>query len=191
VEERLRAAGLIPHTIGRNTFSADAPLRAVSNLMDRCGGTVVIALERYFFPEGVERRGSVKETSLLAVGLPTAWNQIEAAMAYSRGLPLLVLVDKQVRCDGLLEKGNDWYVQELEIEPQSLNSSEFNGVMESWRDRIARRQPKSVSAMKPDPANMSVAQLVGALKPAQLWTLIIAAFGALSGAFVLGANFIG
>ena len=26
VEERLRSEGLVPHTVGRNTFSADSPL---------------------------------------------------------------------------------------------------------------------------------------------------------------------
>ena len=52
IEARLRAIGLAPCTIGRNTFSSDAPLRAVTDLMDRCAGAVVIALERYRFLEG-------------------------------------------------------------------------------------------------------------------------------------------
>jgi hypothetical protein len=195
VEERLRAAGLTPRTIGRNTFSADAPLRAVTDLMDRCGGAVVIALERYFFPGGVERRGSAKETPLSAVGFPTVWNQIEAAMAYSRKLPLLVLVDEQLRCDGLLEKGNDWHVQEVKVEPGSLNSAQFNGVLASWRDRITTFEPKAAvshsAQAKLDPTNMSIAELIGAIKPAQLWTAVVAALGALGGAFALGAKLIG
>jgi hypothetical protein len=29
VEDRLKSEGMIPHTIGRNTFSTDAPLKAV------------------------------------------------------------------------------------------------------------------------------------------------------------------
>src|SRR4051812_40867945 len=81
VESRLRAVGLNPRTIGRNTFSADAPLDAVTNLMDECAGTVVIALERFYFPSGEERPGSAKGRSLRDVSMPTAWNQIEAAMA--------------------------------------------------------------------------------------------------------------
>lgn len=192
VEERLRAAGLTPRTIGRNTFSADAPLRAVTTLMNSCSGAVVIALERYFFPEGIERRGSQKEKPLPALGFPTAWNQIEATMAYSRGLPLLVLVDERVQCDGLLEKGNDWYVQEVKVEPGSLNSAEFNGVLASWRDRIAKTGSKPgappVFKAKLDPASMSVAELIGALKPSQAWTVGVAAMGALAGSFALGAK---
>lgn len=32
VEDRLRVEGLVPHTVGRNTFSSDAPLKAVTQL---------------------------------------------------------------------------------------------------------------------------------------------------------------
>jgi len=117
VEQRLRAIALNPCTIGRNTFSTEAPLHAIMELMDRCDGAVVIAIERYHFPEGIERRGSPNETVLKNVTFPTAWNQVEAAMAYGRGLPLLVLVDDRLRCDALLEKGNDWFVQPLPLNP--------------------------------------------------------------------------
>jgi len=127
--------------------------------------------------------------------MPTAWNQIEAAMAYSRGLPLLVLVDEQMRCDGLLEKGNDWYVQQVKVLPESLASIEFTGVLESWRDRLTARAAKVASPAedlaKPDPAKMSMAQLVMLLKPPQLWAALVAVVGALAGAFALGAKLFG
>jgi hypothetical protein len=64
VEDRLRAEGLTPHTVGRNTFSADAPLKTVTELMDRCAGTVVIALERIYLADGLEKRGGSGQTVL-------------------------------------------------------------------------------------------------------------------------------
>lgn len=194
VEERLRATGLNPRTIGRNTFSADAPLRAVTALMDDCSGAVVIALERCFVNGGIERRGSDREAVLPPCSFPTAWNQIEAAMAHARGLPLLVLVDEQVRSDGLLEKGNDWHVQELPVEPAALNSAEFNGILASWRDRVAQFKPKAAApagVVKLDPATLSIGELVAALKPTQLWAVGVAAAGALAAAFALGAKLAG
>ena len=60
VEDRLRSEGMVPHTVGRNTFSADAPLKTVTDLLERCSGTVVIALERSYFAAGVEKRGGPK-----------------------------------------------------------------------------------------------------------------------------------
>lgn len=64
VEDRLRSEGLVPHTVGRNTFSADAPLKTVTELLDKCSGTVVIALERMYFASGIEKRGGSKEAAL-------------------------------------------------------------------------------------------------------------------------------
>ena len=114
VEDRLRSEGLIPHTVGRNTFSSDAPLKTVTDLMNNCSGTVVVALERTYFPSGVEKRGGPSAANLAEARYPTPWSQIEAAMAYSRGHPLMVIVEKGLRSEGLLERGNDWYVQSVD-----------------------------------------------------------------------------
>jgi len=51
--------------------------------MQECAGTAVIAFERMHFAEGVEFRGSPKQKPLEDVSVPTIWNQIEAAMAYT------------------------------------------------------------------------------------------------------------
>ncbi|MGZ9101309.1 MAG: hypothetical protein ACXW3O_16540 [Brevundimonas sp.] len=186
VEARLKAVGCSPCTIGRNTFSADAPLRAVTDLMDRCAGAVVIAVERYWVEGGVERRGAANERPMTETCLATPWNQIEAAMAYGRGLPLLVLVDQRLRCDGLLEKGNDWFVYELPIDPAALNSPTFTGLLDSWRQRVAT--PRRARKPAPDPSSMSVAALAGALGPSQVWALLGALAVLLGGTFTAGAN---
>ena len=44
IEDRLRAEGLTPCTVGRNTWTAGAPLRKVVELMGQCVGVVIIAL---------------------------------------------------------------------------------------------------------------------------------------------------
>ena len=191
VEAQLRLMGFNPCTIGRNTFSTDAPLKAVIALMDRCEGTVVVALERYYLEAGVERRGSEREQRLGAVSFPTSWNQIEAAMAYGRDLPLLVLVDEKLRCDGLLEKGNDWFVHQLPVNPAALESPPFRGLLESWRAKVVKRRaeaPSAPSDNRPEVDKMSVGQLLAALKPGQLWSLVIAVAGALAAAFAAGAK---
>jgi hypothetical protein len=94
VEERLRSEGINPHTVGRNTFSAVAPFEQVTELLDKCHGAVVIALERTYFPLGLEKRGGPKEAKLSEVRYPSPWNQIEAGMAFTRGLPLMVIVEE-------------------------------------------------------------------------------------------------
>jgi hypothetical protein len=95
-----------------------------------------------YFPSGVEKRGGSKETALKDIKLPTPWNQIEAAMAYSGGLPLLVIVESGLRSEGLLERGHDWYVQWVKPDGSALNSNEFNGVLASWKSKMLQGPKK-------------------------------------------------
>ena len=189
VEERLRSEGFIPHTVGRNTFSSDAPLKTVSDLLNKCSGTVVIALERLYFPSGIEKRNGLKQSSLSETSLPTPWNQIEAALSYSRGLPLLVIVANEIRSEGLLEPGYDWYVQRVEPTANSLHSNEFNGVLASWKGKVANQPKKQIQST--DPSQMTIGQLLAAVKPAQLWSVLIALAALVAGAFGLGVRLSG
>jgi hypothetical protein len=189
VEARLRSEGIIPHTVGRNTFSADAPLKAVSDLMDRCSGTIVIALERSYFTSGMEKRGSTKEIALTDIKLPTPWNQIEATMAYTRGLPLMVVVESGLKSEGLLERGYDWYVQSVKPEAAALNTNEFNGVLASWKKKVVATATK-VSTSK-TLSDLTVAELLGSLKPIQLWSVLVALSTIVAGAFALGGKLFG
>ena len=186
VEDRLRSEGLVPHTVGRNTFSSDAPLKAVTQLMDTCSGAVVIALERSYFPNGVERRGGPKETPLADIKLPTPFNQIEAAMSYSRGLPLMVIVEQGLKMEGLLERGYDWYVQIVKPDPAALTTLEFNGILSDWKAKLTQRSTKPTPK---NPGELTLGELFSSMKPSQLWSLLGAIAALVAGAFALGAKF--
>jgi hypothetical protein len=195
VEDRLRSEGFIPHTVGRNTFSSDAPLKAVTELLKTCSGAVVIAFERSYFPSGISKRGGPKEAALSEVRLPTAWNQIEAAMAYSHGLPLMVIVEAGLSNAGLLERGYDWYVQEVKLETSSLASVEFNGVLASWKQKVLQRgspvEAVAEGTGAKSPQELTVGELIGSLKPAQLWSVLVALAALVAGAFAVGAKLFG
>ncbi len=195
VEDRLRSEGLIPHTVGRNTFSADAPLKTVTELLDRCAGAVVIALERSFFPSGIDKRGGPKESQLSNVKLPTPWNHIEAAMAYSRGLPLLVIVERGLKSEGLLEHGYDWYVQWIELVPSALTTLEFNGVLADWKFKMESNKSKPTNVgnntLAKSPGDLTIGELIAGLRPAQLWGMIAGFAAVIAAAFALGAKLVG
>lgn len=187
IEDRLRSESLTPKTVGRNTFSADAPLKAITELMEKCSGIVVIALERSYFPSGLDKRGGPREVNLADIRLPTPWNHIEAAMAYTKHLPLLVIVEDGLKAEGLLEPGYDWYVQTMPLEAMALGSNEFNGVLADWKEKVlASEPPPPLRGL--NPAELSMLELVGALRPVQLWSVAIALAGLLAGAFSLGAR---
>lgn len=151
LEKFMESQGLIPQTVGRTYFSSKQPLKAVKDLMDECCGTIVVALERMVIETGVEKRGSPKEKKLADVSLPTVWNQIEAAMAYTYDHPLFMIVQESLKDEGLLERGYDWYVKRIPLENSALFDREFMGVFADWKNRVleferAKLAGKGVSA---------------------------------------------
>lgn len=189
IEKRLKSEGLNPLTLGRNYFSSDAPLKAITDLMNKCHGTVVIALERTYFPSGIERRGGNKEVAITNTMITTPWNHIEAALSYSQGLPLLVIVANGVRTEGLLEPGHDWFVQRIDPKANALQSPEFNGVLADWKLKLS-----NVKKITPTPyelEKMSLGEIIFALKPKVLWGILGGAITIIVGSFTLGAKLIG
>jgi hypothetical protein len=192
IEKHLQVNGLYPKTVGRSAFSSDQPLKLVADLMRECSGTVIVAFERTYIESGIERRGSTDEKTLNKTPLPTVWNQIEAAMAYTHRHPLLVIVEQGLKSEGLLEKGYDWYVQSCKLDESVLGSAEFAGVFADWRRRVENH---SVSGPATDsenqsaptaPATLTLGVILKALTVAQLW-VIVSALGILLGAVATAA----
>lgn len=136
IEAHMLANGLMPQSLGRNYWSSQQPLRAIDELMSQCSGVAIVGFERLHVVQGIERRGSQSARPVTELGVPTVWNQIEAAMAYIRGLPLLVLVQEGLHAEGLLEPGYDWYVKRLPLAGQVNSDPEFCGIFEDWRVRV-------------------------------------------------------
>jgi hypothetical protein len=136
IERHMLDHGLLPQALGRNYWSSQQPLKAIVELMNQCAGVAIIGFERLRIVEAVDRRGSDGERTLNNFALPTVWNQVEAAMAYMRGLPLLVIVEDELKQEGLLEAGYDWYVQRLPADPRAIADREFLGIFADWRSRV-------------------------------------------------------
>ena len=152
IEGFLRSQNVEPLTVGRSYFSSKQPLVAIAELMKECTGSMILAYERIYITEGIDRRGNPKESSFKEAKLPTVWNQIEATMAYTLGHPLLVMVENGLRSEGLLERGYDWFVKWFDLTSPILDDPEFLGVFKDWQQRLQANQDS--------PANMgSTAQI--------------------------------
>ncbi len=186
IEQYLTMNGLIPQTVGRTYIKNQQPLKSVEECMRDCAGTVIVAFERIHIASGVEKRGSPNAQTLVDVNLPTVWNQIEATMAYSLGHPLLVLCEHNLKSEGLLERGYDWYVKWVNLNKTDLNDPEFIGLFADWKRNVEVRQSQQDQKSrktddKLDVAELTVGQIVASLKPAQLWALGVALVALLSG----------
>lgn len=136
----LKSHDLNPRTVGRTDFTHRQPLRRISEVLRECSGTIVIALGRIHIEAGSELRDLSSSIGLSNVSLPTVWNQIEAAMAYSMDQPLLTLVEAGLRHEGVLEDGYDWYVKWLDLDPGSLSEPGFMKLFTAWKNNVIKYQ---------------------------------------------------
>jgi len=129
------------------------PLKDVEYRMERCYGAVVLAFERTRIEQGVSRPGGEPEIQLKDVRLPTVWNQIEAAMAYTRRLPLLVLVEHGLRDEGVLESRYDWRVKWVNLQEPIVSDPEFLGIFEGWRASVLAKRGDTPNTESSDRVN--------------------------------------
>lgn len=116
-------------------------------------------------------------------------------MAYSRRLPLMVIAESGLKDEGLLQHGYDWYVQRVTPGPAALTTHEFNSVLADWKSKVlafekSARAPDADARAK-TPSELSAKEILGALKPGQIWSILVAIGSIASGAFALGAKFSG
>lgn len=138
VEALLRAHDLTPRTVGRTDLADRQPLKRVAEVMRLCAGTIVLALPRIHISEAMELYDASLAGKITDVSLPTVWNQIEAAMAYSMGQPLLAIVESGLRNEGVFEDGYDWYIKWVDLSPESLADAEFLKTFAAWKRNIMR-----------------------------------------------------
>lgn len=136
VVDFLATHDLTARTVGRTDFAHQKPLQHIAEVMQNCAGTIVVAFERLHIADGIELRSHATPIPLSDVNLPTVWNQIEAAMAYMLGHPLLAIVEAGLRDEGLLEQGYDWYVKWIRLDPSCLNEQEFLATFQAWKKNI-------------------------------------------------------
>ncbi len=99
------------------SWSPSDPIKQIKNLLNQFNGCLILALERTYLKDGVEKRGSPNEQIITNQILPTLWLQLEAAMAYQMGLPLLILKEESVKEEGMLDPNNH-NVRIVKIDPK-------------------------------------------------------------------------
>ena len=86
----LHACGLVPRLVPRSKWDPEMPLRPIQATMRRCHGVIVLAFPRLLYQVGYEWPDSTRQTPILDRFLPTPWLQIEAALGFQLGLPVLI-----------------------------------------------------------------------------------------------------
>ncbi len=149
VREFLASRGLESRTLGVTDYDMDEPLTAIRRLMLESNGLLAIAFRRYHIEEGAEKvrgeQGEPKDRLLSDQYFSSAWCQIEPAMAFQLGLPILIFREKGVIADGVLEKGVlGTYLPEFDLTKpidDYLKAPEWNQIIAEWEGyvRVVRK----------------------------------------------------
>lgn len=140
----LSERGFGPRTLGVTDYDMDAPLTAIRRLMLESNGLLTIAFRRTYVEKGTARLRtdikSLREEPIDNKWLTTPWAHIEPAMAYQLGLPVLILREKDVLADGILEHGVvGLYMPEFDLDgslEDYFAAPEWKGIIGKWEGYV-------------------------------------------------------
>lgn len=178
-------AGLIPRLMTERDWDYKNPLRGLRKAMADCSGAIVVAYARYEFPSGVEIRAQGAQP-LNEISFPTVWNQIEAAMAYEKGLPLLVIAQAGLRADAIFENSHDIRPYWTQLDPTVCHSDGFQGYLRSWTDDVKTAAAKATEASTKPVAEVTVLKLFTSLPWYEGLAVASTAIGLIVAALTIG-----
>ena len=135
----LENRGLQPRTLGVTDYDMDAPLTAIRRLLLESNGLIAIAFRRSLIVKGTGKPDSdIGENAydLTNQWLTSPYCQIEPAMAFQLGLPVLIIREKGVVEEGILEKGVlGVYMPEFDLDSDIdayFASKEWTQIIQKW-----------------------------------------------------------
>jgi hypothetical protein len=138
IELELSSHELNPTNLGKNNWDFRSPLQPIRSIMNTCQAAIIIGLERHHSYIGYDKETSKDKQELIHKYMTSPWIQIEAGMAFQAELPLLILKEKKVFAEGILDPQiSNFYVFEFEVENQSKKlSPELKKIILSWATHL-------------------------------------------------------
>ena len=134
LDGNLRERGLEPRTLGVTEYDSDSPLRAVRRVLLETNGLLTVAFRRMPVDTEAAHRSTHVDDGRWTT---SPWCHIEAALAFERGLPVLVLREAGVVHDGVLRAGA-LNTGTVEFDPSTSIPQFFRTI--EWRQSIDRWQ---------------------------------------------------
>jgi len=169
--DTFKTVGLDPRIMNENEWSHEHPLKAINKIISECDGAVIIAFTRTSFNEGKEYKKD-KVIELKDISLPTTWNHIEGALAYSYNLPILVIAENGLKSEGLIEKGYDWTVYWTDLNADTVKTESFRGFVTSWKNAVEKYSlVKPETGSKIDTEKLTLGNILKSLTISQIWKI--------------------
>ena len=140
--------GLAPRTLGETDYPNSAPIAGVRRVLDDCDGAIILGMTQLRVSEGVLKADSPSEGTAAGSLWPTAWNHIEAGMAFMLDLPMLIIREPGV-AGGVFDVGNtDRFVHQADLSTGWLESERFLQPFNEWLDEVWRGRDSEQSALR-------------------------------------------
>lgn len=143
----LAAKRIAMRRLGGGDYSRKAPLKAVFELIDECCGAIILGYPQFSMTH--EARKSTRYTNHWNIVFPTPWNQIEGALAYRAGTPVLVIAHPGVE-GGVFDHGTTGEgVIHLDLsDAKWFQSAEFKQPFKQWLDDVKLCKVPSAKAAR-------------------------------------------
>jgi len=83
--------------LGRSDYPNTFPLKEVLRMVKHCSGGIILGFEQFRSTKGVSKPGSRNARPTNSkMSFPTAWNQLEAGILFSSGLPMMIFREEGV-----------------------------------------------------------------------------------------------
>ena len=128
---------LEPRALGRSDYPVALPLREVFVIARHCAGGIILGFSQLLAKTAVVKPGTAKQTEVVDVHVPTAWNHLEAGILYSIGLPLLVFREAWIT-GGIFDLGvSDVFVNDMPLSGQT-NIGDLREMFLKWRGKVSQ-----------------------------------------------------
>lgn len=157
--------GLTPRTLGSSDYPSKAPLDEVIEIMDECQGAIILG-----YPQVQIAKGTLKETPLESeLTLATEWNHIEAALAYSKGLPILVIHHTTVS-RGIFDRGvMNAFLHSIDLKsPTWCMNTSLDGAIAKWKEHCKSGNSNFLASPVVDPSKRTCPNCTTKAKPIYL-----------------------
>ena len=135
IEGYIVRLGLDPKTYEASEYPTDVPIAEVHALARICSGGVILGVIKYS-DEPREPQASQVGKEFTSQMAPTPWNQIEAGILYSMGLPLLILRERGVT-GGVFDHSTGVIIHDIPKALTNLSDVEgLNDALLKWSAQV-------------------------------------------------------
>jgi len=144
INSYLAKRGFETRTLGVTDYDMEEPLVAIRRMMLESNGVLTIAFKRTYIKSGTIKPNSNLGQNETPVGdswITSPWAHIEPSMAFQIGIPVLILREKGVVANGILEKGVlGTYLPEFDLDKEDsyLDSNEWNQIIGIWEGYVRK-----------------------------------------------------